>query len=46
MVKIIVNCKSCGKEIKLDFNDSRALCKKCRKNTTTNDKKTSRNFDF
>ncbi|MCK4284984.1 MAG: hypothetical protein KAX18_02225 [Candidatus Lokiarchaeota archaeon] len=29
--KIKITCMICGKGIKLDFRDTRALCKKCRR---------------
>jgi len=46
MAKIIINCRKCGKEIKLDLTDSRALCRKCRKNQIAHYAKTTKNFDF
>jgi len=30
--KIKITCIKCGKVIKLNFMDSRAICKKCRRN--------------
>ncbi len=29
--KIKINCIICGKEIKLNFNSIKAICKKCQK---------------
>ncbi|MFX1593857.1 MAG: hypothetical protein ACFFB6_04995 [Promethearchaeota archaeon] len=46
MAKITVNCIKCGKELKLDFDDSRAVCKKCRKMKTIEFIRTSKVFDF
>ena len=46
MVKIMINCRKCGKEIRLNLSDTRALCKKCRKNHAVIEVTTTRNFDF
>ncbi|MFX0040648.1 MAG: hypothetical protein ACFFCY_12105 [Promethearchaeota archaeon] len=46
MAKITINCRKCGKEIRLDLSDSEALCKKCRKTKLVLEKKTTVNFDF
>ena len=46
MAKIKINCLKCGKEIKLNFIDVRAVCKKCRKTNIVLNKKTAINFDF
>ena len=46
MAKIMIKCRKCGKEIKLNLSDSRALCKKCRKTMIVLDKNTTKNFDF
>ena len=47
MAKIMIKCRKCGKEIRLDLSDSRALCKKCRKTMMiVLDKKTTESFDF
>ncbi|MFW9900982.1 MAG: hypothetical protein ACFFDY_06805 [Candidatus Thorarchaeota archaeon] len=41
-----INCRKCGKPIKLDPSTSSALCRKCRKTLIVNEKKTTENFDF
>jgi len=46
MAKIIISCRKCGKDIKLDLADSEALCRKCRKNQIGDNPKTTKNFDF
>ena len=46
MAKIKINCLKCGKEIKLDFMDTRAVCKKCQRTMKVLNKKTTVNFDF
>jgi Zn finger protein HypA/HybF involved in hydrogenase expression len=46
MAKIMINCRKCGKDIRLDLSDSRALCRKCRKTSIVLDERTTRNFDF
>jgi ribosomal protein L37AE/L43A len=46
VAKILINCKKCGKEIKLDLEDTIALCKKCRKSPLVNNAKTTRFFEF
>ncbi len=46
MAKIMINCRKCGKDIRLDFSDSRVLCRKCRKTMIVLNKKTTVNFDF
>jgi len=46
MDKIMIKCIRCGKEIKLDLSDSKALCKKCRKIKPEIDIKTTKNFNF
>ncbi|MFX0024483.1 MAG: hypothetical protein ACFE9S_19360 [Candidatus Hermodarchaeota archaeon] len=46
MAKIIINCRKCGKEIRLDLEDTTALCRKCRKNPLVHNAKTTRFFDF
>ncbi|MFX1438290.1 MAG: hypothetical protein ACFFAA_14030 [Promethearchaeota archaeon] len=46
MAKITINCRTCGKEIRLDLSNSEALCKKCRKAQLVLEKKTTINFDF
>ena len=46
MAKIKINCLKCGKEIKINFMDARAVCKKCQRTMRVFNKKTTVNFDF
>ncbi|MFX1390125.1 MAG: hypothetical protein ACFE9Z_08695 [Promethearchaeota archaeon] len=46
MAKIIISCRKCGKNIRIDFNTSSLICKKCRKNIPEKVEKTTRFFDF
>ena len=46
MAKEMIHCRKCGKEMRLNFEDSRTLCKKCRKKVEPYGMRTTRNFEF
>jgi DNA-directed RNA polymerase subunit RPC12/RpoP len=46
MARMTINCRKCGKEIRLDLSNSEALCKRCRKNKLILKHNTTQNFDF
>jgi hypothetical protein len=46
MAKVVVNCRKCGKAMKLNFEDTRSICKKCVKKIPEQEVNTSKNFDF